>query len=71
MATAEPVLVVSYVFEKAIGLNYAKITIIHGVGTNTLKQKIWKAVSGHPHVKTYYEAQKEKFGYGATEIVFR
>jgi len=58
-------------FEKAIALNYSKITIIHGVGTTSLKQKIWKEISGHPSVKTFYEAQKEKFGYGATEIVFR
>ncbi len=59
------------IFEKALALNYAKITIIHGVGTNALKQKVWKEISGHPAVKTYYEAQKEKFGYGATEIVFK
>lgn len=58
-------------FEKALALNYSKITIIHGVGTNALKQKIWKEICGHPAVKTYYEAQKEKFGYGATEIVFK
>ena len=58
-------------FEKAIALKYSKITFIHGVGTNALKQKIWKEISGHPAVKTYYEAQKEKFGYGATEIVFK
>ena len=59
------------VFEKALALHYAKITIIHGVGTNALKQQIWKEVSGHPAVKTYYEARKEKFGYGATEVVFK
>jgi hypothetical protein len=59
------------VFEKALALHYSKITIIHGVGTNALKQQIWKEVSGHPAVKTYYEARKEKFGYGATEVVFR
>ena len=58
-------------FEKAIALNYSKITVIHGIGNGVLKQKIWKEVSGHPAVKTYYEARKEKFGYGATEIVFR
>jgi hypothetical protein len=58
-------------FEKALALNYYKITIIHGVGTNTLKQRIWKEISGHSAVKTFYEAQKEKFGYGATEIVFK
>jgi len=58
------------VFEKALALHYSKITIIHGVGTNALKQQIWKEVSGHPAVKTYYEARKEMFGYGATEVVF-
>jgi hypothetical protein len=60
----------SNLFEKAIALNYQKITFIHGVGNGVLKQKIWKAISGHPAVKTFYEARKEKFGYGATEVVF-
>lgn len=56
-------------FEKAIALHYGKITFIHGVGANVLKKEIWKAVSGHPSVKTYYESRKDKFGYGATDIV--
>jgi len=58
-------------FEKALALNYQRITFIHGVGNGTLKQRIWKEISGHSQVKTYFEAQKEKFGYGATEIVFK
>lgn len=58
-------------FEKAIALKYSKITFIHGVGNGTLKQKIWKEVSGHGDVKTFSEARKEKFGYGATEIILR
>ncbi len=58
-------------FEKALALNYSTITFIHGVGSNALKQKLWKEISGHPAVKTFYEAKKEKFGYGATEIVFK
>ena len=58
-------------FEKAMALDYEKITVIHGVGSGALKQKIWKVVSGNPHVRTFNEAQKEKFGYGATEIYFK
>ncbi|MCB9251569.1 MAG: Smr/MutS family protein [Flavobacteriales bacterium] len=58
-------------FEKAQALNYEKLTLIHGVGNGVLKNRIWKVLSGHAAVKTFAEAQKSKFGYGATDVFFK
>lgn len=59
------------VFEKeldnAITSCLDDITFIHGIGAGTLRHKIQKALSGHPHVKFYEDADKGKFGYGATK----
>ena len=58
------------VFEKsldvAISQGVDEITFIHGVGNGVLRNKIHKAASQHPQVAYYKDAQKEKFGYGAT-----
>lgn len=59
-------------FEKALdsaiatGMN--EIVFIHGVGNGTLKYEIQKKVSKHPMVDFYKDAQKSKFGYGATYV---
>lgn len=58
-------------FEKAIALQYEKLTVIHGVGSGELKFRIRRIISGHKYVKSFRDAQKEKFGYGATEIFFK
>lgn len=47
------------------------ITFIHGVGKGSLKSRILKYVSAHQDVDFFEDAQKEKFGYGATKISFR
>lgn len=47
------------------------IVFIHGVGNGILRHEIHKVISKHPHVKTFMDARKEKFGYGATEVVFK
>lgn len=52
--------------EQAIAGGLAEITIIHGVGQGTLRQEIHRLLSKHPNVANYKDAQKEKFGYGAT-----
>ena len=62
-------------FEKALdaaiasGMN--EITFIHGVGNGTLRHHIHKTISKHPQVRTFLDARKEKFGFGATEVVFK
>jgi dsDNA-specific endonuclease/ATPase MutS2 len=47
------------------------IVFIHGTGNGTLKNELHKFISKHPQVKTFMDAHKEKFGYGATEIFFK
>lgn len=60
------------VFEKAldnaIATGMDEIVFIHGVGNGTLKYEIQKKVSKHPNIEFYKDAQKEKFGYGATYL---
>lgn len=57
--------------EAAIAHEFYNIIFIHGLGNNTLRNQIHKIVSKHPQVKTFMDAQKQKFGYGATEVVFK
>jgi hypothetical protein len=47
------------------------IIFIHGTGNGTLRNEIHKIISKHPQVKTFMDALKEKFGYGATEVFFK
>jgi len=57
--------------DAAVVHHFAKIIFIHGSGNGILRDKIHKLISQNPNVKTYMDARKEKFGYGATEIVFK
>ncbi len=57
--------------DAAIVHKYGNIIFIHGAGNGTLRHEIHKALSKHPQVKTFMDARKEKFGYGATEVVFK
>ncbi len=59
------------VLDAAIVNQMPKIVIIHGVGNGTLRHHIHKIISKHPQVRTFMDARKEKFGFGATEIVFK
>jgi len=55
-------------FEQAIASGMDEITFIHGVGNGVLRQEIQRKLSGHKNVAWFEDAQKEKFGYGATRI---
>jgi len=55
-------------FEQAIASGMDEITFIHGVGNGVLRQEIQRRLSGHKNVAWFQDAQKEKFGYGATRI---
>jgi len=57
--------------DAAIVHHFDKMIFIHGLGNGTLRDKIHKLISKNPHIKTYMDARKEKFGYGATEVVFK
>lgn len=57
--------------ESAIVHKFDSIIFIHGVGNGTLRYEIQKKLSNHPNVRTYKDARKEKFGYGATEVLLK
>jgi dsDNA-specific endonuclease/ATPase MutS2 len=45
-----------------------EIIFIHGVGNGVLRNAIHKRLSGNKNVQYFEDAQKEKFGYGATKV---
>ncbi|MFQ3576544.1 MAG: DUF2027 domain-containing protein [Cytophagales bacterium] len=53
--------------DRAIACGMDEIVFIHGVGSGSLKNAIHKALSKNPNVAHFQDAQKEKFGYGATK----
>jgi hypothetical protein len=55
-------------FENAIATGMDEIVFIHGVGNGVLKQEIHRKLASHKNVAWFEDAQKEKFGYGATRI---
>lgn len=57
--------------DAAIVHKIGSIIFIHGVGNGTLRNEIHKVASQHPQVRTFMDAHKEKFGYGATELILK
>jgi hypothetical protein len=57
--------------ENAIASGMPEITFIHGVGNGVLRNMIHKTLSQNKEIDFYKDAQKEKFGYGATYIKFK
>jgi hypothetical protein len=57
--------------DAAIVHQMPSIVFIHGVGNGTLRHHIHKTISKHPQVRTFMDARKEKFGFGATEVIFK
>jgi len=47
------------------------ITFIHGAGNGILRHELHKQLGKHPKVQTFMDAQKEKFGYGATKVILK
>jgi hypothetical protein len=54
--------------DKAIAGNAKSIKFIHGVGNGTLRYNIHKRLSQLKDILYYKDADKEKFGFGATTI---
>ncbi len=54
--------------DNAIMAGLEKIVFIHGVGNGVLRNEIHKKLSKHTLVEYFQDAQKEKFGYGATSV---
>ncbi len=59
------------ILDAAIANQMPSIVFIHGVGNGTLRHHIHKTISKHPQVRTFMDARKEKFGFGATEVIFK
>jgi len=57
--------------DAAIVHKQGSIVFIHGAGNGTLRNEIHRVISKHPQVRTFMDAYKEKFGYGATEVVLK
>jgi hypothetical protein len=57
--------------EKALIDNVEAIVFVHGVGNGILRNRIHKFLSQYPHIKYFEDAQKGKFGYGATKVIFK
>jgi len=58
-----------YEMDQAIINHYYKITFIHGVGEGILKSAIREELKKYADIK-FSEAPYEKFGHGATEVIF-
>lgn len=54
--------------DQAIASGLSEITFIHGVGNGSLKIAIHKILSKNKSIKFFQDAQKDKFGYGATLV---
>ena len=57
--------------DSAIVHKLPEIVFIHGAGNGVLKNEIQKVLSKHQKVQTFMDAHKEKFGYGATKVIFK
>lgn len=57
--------------ENAIAIGMHDITFIHGVGSGALRTELHKRLGRHPNVKFFEDAQKQKFGYGATRVTIK
>ena len=57
--------------ENAIASGMSDITFIHGVGSGALKTEIHRRLGEHPNTRYFEDAQKEKFGYGATKVTIK
>ncbi len=57
--------------DSAIVHKQSSIVFIHGVGNGTLRNEIHKQLGRNNHVRTFMDARKEKFGYGATEVILK
>jgi len=57
--------------EKAIRLGVPRVFIIHGVGEGKLKEAIAERLRHHPAVSKFKNEYHAKYGYGATEVIFR
>ena len=59
-----------YLDEATLG-GLENVTIIHGVGTGVLKEKLWDMFRHHPHVKGYRLGEYGEGGQGVTIVTIK
>lgn len=57
--------------DAAIVHQLPEMIFIHGTGNGVLKHELHKLLSKNNKVKTFIDARKEKFGYGATKVILK
>jgi hypothetical protein len=57
-------------YDRALVSNVEKLKIIHGIGGGKLRLEIHKRLSHRKEVRFFEDADKDRFGYGATVIYF-
>ncbi|GAB2686193.1 hypothetical protein GCM10027037_05000 [Mucilaginibacter koreensis] len=57
--------------DAAIVHQLPEITFIHGAGNGILRNELQKQLGRNQKVKTFMDARKEKFGYGATKVILK
>ncbi|RYZ54866.1 MAG: hypothetical protein EOP49_04165 [Sphingobacteriales bacterium] len=48
-----------------------KMVVVHGIGTGALKDAVHKMLKSMPEVKSFRNEWMGRYGYGATEVIFR
>lgn len=57
--------------DQAVRLGVERIFVIHGMGEGKLRDAIADRLRQHPEVSKYKNEYHHKYGYGATEVIFR
>ena len=57
--------------EDAIIIGIDRVFVIHGIGKGKLKNEIAAILFQHPEVKTFVNEFHPRYGFGATEIIFK
>lgn len=57
-------------FDKAIADSVENLILIHGVGSGVLRNEIHRRLGTKKQIAHFKDAQKDRFGYGATEVKF-
>lgn len=57
--------------ERAIRLGVPRVFVIHGMGEGKLRDAIAAALRGRPDIAKFKNEFHAKYGYGATEVVFK
>lgn len=57
--------------DNAIKLGIPRVFVIHGVGEGKLREAIASRLEDHPDVAKFKNEYHHKYGYGATEVIFK